>query len=527
MLYPATKWLPLILVLILVLWRSFFFELHDFSNAYFAAYFLELSSFDSEIYDALSFNQNLVHHGFLNYFVAYYPNTPFLAFFFLPFSYFFSPENAKLCFNLVSCFLFIFSLFRLKKIIDFPDIILLFLPIVFFAAIKNNLYFGQVYFLILFLISEGIIACYKNENIDKIKLSFFWGLAILLKVFPVLFALFLVIQRAFKTLFFLLGFVAFLVVFSYWKINLSEWYYYLTEVFPKSSNGEYYDGFTPKANSAIMLFKNLFIEDEILNPKPFLDSHLVYILIQTIYKAGIIGSLVVFSWKKTEHKAVFISLWMIGAMLLSPGWSSYASILLVLPFLVVWSLENISLKNKVLFSIFVGIYCNIPVQYFGDLPLLLKFPKVYLLLGIFAYYWYLVREKNLVSFSLKFGIFSLFFTLFLALGFFNKKSDSNNYVLEKEEHILIADYDVKNGYLEYKYWDIPEPKTIRTNLAINSFSSNDLTIQNHQIFYKGKQITDNKSKKRKPTLINEKEIIYLSDQNRGIGFYTLLKIPCP
>jgi hypothetical protein len=49
----------------------------------------------------------------------------------------------------------------------------------------------------------------------------------------------------------------------------------------------------------------------------------------------------------------------------------------------------------------------------------------------------------------------------------------------------------------------------------------------NQIYYHGKQMTFINSNKLKPVCINRNTIVYLSDQGRGLGFYTVreLKIP--
>jgi hypothetical protein len=50
-------------------------------------------------------------------------------------------------------------------------------------------------------------------------------------------------------------------------------------------------------------------------------------------------------------------------------------------------------------------------------------------------------------------------------------------------------------------------------------------MKKNQLFYKGKQLTFSRDRKKKPMLATDGSIVYLSDKNRGVGFYTLRKIP--
>ena len=46
-------------------------------------------------------------------------------------------------------------------------------------------------------------------------------------------------------------------------------------------------------------------------------------------------------------------------------------------------------------------------------------------------------------------------------------------------------------------------------------------LKENQIYYDGKQVTFTDDHKLKPTLFDGHKLVYLSDKDRGIGFYTL------
>lgn len=514
---------PLFLLLSYWIWKAYYLPIHDFSNAYVGAVFLKEGWWTSGIYDAWKFNTLAVEKGFSELFLAYYPNTPFLAFFFYP-ATFLSAISAKLCFNLLSTFLLLLALFRVQKRWQISPWVFLFLPMVFFTSLKNGLYFGQVYFLLFFLLIEGLYAFEKKNTVLG---AFCWGTALMLKVFPVLLGILLVLEKRYKALLFYIGICVVWLAISLLQVDIGTWWYYLKEVLPKSAEGAYYDGFTPAAKSATMLFKNLFVYDELHNPTPIWNSYSAYLFVQAIYKTSIISIAIIFTWQSRQGLNVKMGIWLVACMLLSPGLSSYASILLLFPWLITFGEgAGVSRKQQVFFSILIAFYANIPITYFYNLPLVFQFPKVYLLLLIFVCYYKLLQEKTvdknnfIATLSLIIGLF-----LFFAIpSLFKSKPPQNNYVLIEEEHILTTDYWNNNGKLEYEYWTVPSPKTILTELVINKVDSNSVRIQNGQVYYQNRMLTNTKSNKRKPMLVNDTEVFYLSDQNRGIGFYTLMKV---
>ena len=85
------------------------FSIHDFGNYYFGAYFLSIGEFNTEIYFPHIFNQDISQLGYSGLYLNYAPNTPFLSLLFYPFT-FFSVGTAKILFNVISVFLFSYSL---------------------------------------------------------------------------------------------------------------------------------------------------------------------------------------------------------------------------------------------------------------------------------------------------------------------------------------------------------------------------------------------------------------------------------
>lgn len=517
--YKAVQFLPLMLVLGYFLYASVDFPLHDFSNAYFAAILLSDNLFSPAIYDALHFNQTISDLGYKGLYLAYYPNTPFLAFFFQPLTIFQSPYVAKFVYNLISAGLFVVAVYRLCRYYQLPAWSIIAAPFVFILSLRNNLYFGQVYFIVFFLLSMGFMA---YESGQKWRTAMLWGLAIVLKVFPVLLCLLLLSKKDYPAFLKLMAACVFYILLSLWCMPLESWLYYSTEVFYKSNTGAYYDGFTAAAKSISMLFRNLFLYDAQYNPTPLYASSIAYKWVSTLFKVVLLSALFMKSVDEKNKFMDLVPLWLIGAMLLAPGWSSYAAIVLLFLYVYLWSAAcPFSIFKKISISVLVLVYCNIPIQYFYDLALLLQFPKVYLLVLLFVG---CMNQAISIRKVLKYGLVSLSVTAFLVCIIRGSAYDANSYALPHKTPLLLTDYYQKKDTLYYRYWDVEGVQTASSNKVISQFDSADISIVNHQIYYRGQQLTYDASLKRKPVLIDGHTIFYLSDKNRGMGFYTLMQL---
>jgi hypothetical protein len=84
---------------------------------------------------------------------------------------------------------------------------------------------------------------------------------------------------------------------------------------------------------------------------------------------------------------------------------------------------------------------------------------------------------------------------------------------------LLYDYTVKKNQLVYYYWDEGGHHETTTGYKVQQYDT--LSLKNNQVYYKGRQLTNTPDRKKIPMLMNGNAVIYLSDKNRGMGFYTL------
>jgi len=208
--------------------------------------------------------------------------------------------------------------------------------------------------------------------------------------------------------------------------------------------------------------------------------------------------------------------WITASMLLSPNGSSYSLILLLMPLL---ALTNSKRVYQFTAMVLLSLICFIPVTALAGKPLLLQFPRLYLMLLLFG----LLIAVTGMRFPVK-GWLVFFALLLLAdIGKLMARTDHSNYLLTDELPLVYA-YAIKDNQLVYYYWDGKGRHETGTGYSVHNCSTNEVRIQNNQVYYMDKQLTSTPDRKKQAMLVNGKDIIYMSDKNRGFGFYTLRAI---
>ena len=411
---------------------------------------------------------------------------------------------------------------RSVKYFSIPPCILLLIPVLFFSPLQNNIYFGQSYLLLCSLLLEGYIAFDKRQTE---KCAVLWGIAILFKVFPVVIVAFLVIKKQYKQLAYLFAVCACLGIISLLVNGFACWEYYFKDLFPRLNNGELNDSFTWAFQSAQMLFKDIFVYDELLNPKPVFNIPFLYEFVTALYKAFIISACIVLTVRNSSNSFLSFTCWVLASILISPNGSVYSLILLVIPLLTINSSAPFSKKNMIMISVLL-LTCNIPVYYFHDLSIFLKFPRLYLLIALFMMMIYsgsITFNRKMLTGCIIFFLLPLCFKIISP-----EKQDNSSYVLSKEKYLLMYDYEIKDGKLFCRYWSNFGSHEEQVNIpGMVKQQTSELTAEHNQVYYKREQITHTPDHKLKPMLINGDTLIYLSDKNRGVGMYTLRKLKLP
>jgi hypothetical protein len=102
-----------------------------------------------------------------------------------------------------------------------------------------------------------------------------------------------------------------------------------------------------------------------------------------------------------------------------------------------------------------------------------------------------------------------------------KTEDASQYVLSEKKHFIIYDFFNAQGKLAYKALGGNGEETITTDIPITSFDTQSITIKDHQLYHGDRLITENVSLKKKPVLVNDSRIDFLTDHHSRRGAFTL------
>ncbi|MFL5743629.1 MAG: glycosyltransferase family 87 protein [Niastella sp.] len=508
---------PLLLLAVLLAW--FIFKatsapFSDFAGYYFGSKALLQGNFEA-VYDTWSLNVLITQKGYSGVFVSYTPFPPFTSIVLAPFLLF-PVAVSKILFNVFSAALFVWVLARARKYFSLPVWALWLVPVIFFIPLRNNIFFGQAYLLLFALLLEGYMAYKKGK---RVVAALLWGIAIVFKLFPLVILFSLLAKKQYKQVAYCVVACVLLGLMSVVLNGFASWQYYVFTIFPRANSGELNDSYTYLFQSAFMLLKNLFVYDAVQNPQVVLNSTPVFVISMVLFKALLMACCVgVTIHKKVADLMAFAS-WITASMLLSPNGSSYSLILLLMPLLALANSKRVYLFTVIALLLLI---CFIPVAALGGKPLLLQFPRLYGMLLLFG----LLIIVAGMQFPIKlFGAFVAVLLLADAGKLF-PHPDNSKYLLSQELP-FVYEYAIKEDQLVYYYWDDKGSHETGTGYAVHDYSTNNVQIKNNQVYYKDKQLTSTPDRKKQVMLVNGRDIIYLSDRNRGFGFYTLRTITNP
>jgi hypothetical protein len=505
---------PLLFLAVLLAWfivKASNAPFGDYAGYYFGSRALLQGNYEA-VYDTWSLNVLIAHKGYSGVFVSYTPFPPFTSIVLAPFLLF-PVVVSKIIFNVFSVALFVWVLARASKYFSLPAWLLWLVPVIFFIPLHNNIFFGQAYLLLFALLLEGYMAYKKGKPVVAALL---WGVAIVFKLFPLLILFFLLAKKQYKQIVYCVAVCALLGLMSVVLNGFASWQYYVFTIFPRANSGELNDSYTWLFQSAFMLLKNLFVYDAVQNPQVVVNSTAVFVISMVLFKALLLACCVGITIHKKVTDFMAFTSWIIASMLLSPNGSSYSLILLLMPLLAL-------AKNKRVYQFtaiaLLLLICFIPVAALVGKPLLLQFPRLYGMLLLFG----LLIVAAGMQFPVK--LFGAFVALLLLAdaGKLFPHPDKSNYLLSQDLP-FVYEYAIKENKLVYYYWDDKGSHETSTDYAVHDYSTNNVRIKNNQVYYKDKQLTSTPDRKKQVMLVNGKDIIYLSDRNRGFGFYTLRTI---
>jgi hypothetical protein len=489
--------LPLIFLLVYLIIKTFGLPIGDFGNYYYGSKFMIDGIWGLWIYDPASFNLKIFELGQRDFYLNYTPVPPFSSVFYVPFAYF-NPVIAKLLWNLINGLLLIFTLVRFKNESDLKPIFWAIIPIIFFIPIRNTIIEGQSYFLILFLLSEGF---YQYQKGNRWLMAILWALAIQLKISPAFVIFFLIFNKDNKAFLALIAINIGLVIVSMPFVGLNVWTQYVFEILPRLFDGEINQTYAINYQSVQVFLKTIFVPDQLHNTEAWFNNPAMYLRVLLIFKLIIFSSCVLASFSNISNQIKF-SIWLVFSMLVSGYGNSFSLLFLIIPSIYFYPLLKEDKLLLALFFVCLILSIFIPIYKFSELSIPFRFPRLYALLALFFIMIFSSKVKMKWYF-----IFAILLGLFLPI---KHKSFNQDYVFKTEKALLTYDFLVKDNQLELSSFDFNGPFVNQAKM--------DFEIRTSKLI---QDTILNEFKREKSYIINDSLLIYLSDENRGVGFYTI------
>lgn len=508
--------LPTLLLCLYFLKSSYSQPLHDFSNSYFSARLLhEGVAAETVIFDIYKFNSYIWELGYKGELVDFYVNSPFTLAVFYPLAYIKNAYLAKAIFNGFSIICFLWTLFLLARNHLKKDAwLLLFIPLLFYVPIRNQILFGQSYFIVLFLVVLGFSFLRKKQSQ--------WGsgllsLAILLKFFPVFYGIPLLAQKRWKAILWGVFLTGILCCLGIAITGPELWRHYFFDVLPHTMQSKTATDYRFTYQSLDVFFKTIFIQDAYYNPEAWQSNDRMYLIANWVTKAIILGSAVYATLQKKRDLFMVLAIWVTAMFILQSRTATYAQILWVIPLLALYKLE-VSNKLKIGFAVVLLLICNLPFHQLRLFPVAVQFSRLWLvLLLVVLFYWGSVRK-----FSGKYVLIAFVLLLPLNLGITGTTNqDDSQYVLDKKQHFMIYDFSKENEKLVYHAIGRAGAESLATNIEVNTFDESVIIIKNHQLFFGDRQLTHNRSLKKKPVLVNGCLVYFLTDHHSRRAAFTI------
>ncbi len=198
-----------------------------------------------------------------------------------------------------------------------------------YLALRQNFWLGQYY---VFLLAILTIAAWCLLRSLERPAAATLATAFALKLYGAPFLLFLAAKRCFRTI---VPFIAALLFFAALQVAIFGWHgsvFYVTQVLPRSLEGQTLNPYQPANNTFITLFRTLLIREPSLNPHPLFDSPAAFAFLQCAFTLSVLLLPALAAWSRPGPvtKTDF-AWWSITLLLVSPNTASYTFVLLVLP----------------------------------------------------------------------------------------------------------------------------------------------------------------------------------------------------
>jgi hypothetical protein len=496
-----------VVLLVIVGWHA---EIGDWGNYYYGARgYVDGNKY--LIYDSIQFNSYLDSWHRKPTFLSYTQVPPLSLLIYFPFTLM-EVGLAKLVFTCLTYLICVVSVTRLFRKLKIDAAWSLLLPLILLLPFRSTVDLGQSYFLLIALFAEGWLA---RENKKWIIAAVLFAFAIHLKIFPAIVLIWFLAEKDWKLFGATIGAVGIIFGASLLFIDWGIWEFYGTEILPRLAKGEITNTFATAYQSMQVLLKQVFVPDAMHNPSAPVDSMLAFKLLNLIWSGIVLVAAFLFSFDKKQSSFLRFSIWLLAGMLISGYGSTYGLLLLIFPAIAIMNHETLSRNKKIVLLFLIALVANIPMLWIMKFPFPLSFLRLFLMICFFAGLIYFIRPQ--------WNKLALIALLIPFLSLFNNQSqeEGSRYFLEKEPSLLITDFHIVGDTIVYTYRHGKGMSPGRQLFPEHIVSVEDKSGSRHFVLWKNDDYRFPGEMISGLQVINEKYFLYLSDRNRGPGFYTL------
>ena len=329
----------------------------DFPNYYLVARLLREGYSLDRIYDWIWLQRIKDHWGLSQPLVGFAGLTPFSALPIVPLSWV-SALAAKRLWIVVNLLLLGSTIELLNRTTFLGRRRIWLLCLLAIIPLKTSFLLGQMHLLVLSLL---VLAYYSHRTGKRILCGVCLSIAGALKIYPLLFAVYFLGKRQWRTAVTMLVAALMLLGIGYLFIGSAAMNTYATQILPRSLQGEVLDPYSVHAASAAALLHRLFIFEPTLNPAPWLSFPTAYAVLYPLWQLVVLVPLL--ALLRQQGKGSEPLQWaalVFALLLLSPVPATYHfvvaifSIVLLVDFLLARQSNYVAAIAVVLYSAIAG-----------------------------------------------------------------------------------------------------------------------------------------------------------------------------
>jgi len=250
--------------------------------------------------------------------------------------------------------------------------------------LRTSFLYGQMHLFVLLLM---VLAYFFHQRRREVACGVCIALAGALKVYPLLFVLYFLWKRRWRTALATLSAAAVIVLAGGSLMGWDVQRIYALQILPRSLQGETLDPYNLHAASGAAFFHRLFLFEPALNPSPAFASPTAYAIVYPLWQMAILVPLLALlrASSSSRREQVEWAAFLFSLLLLSPVPSSYHFVVMILP--AALFLDSLAYqRRRILAAAAVALYLFIPLgvparlflRYESGLTMLLSFSRLWL-----------------------------------------------------------------------------------------------------------------------------------------------------